>query len=160
MCLHGELFIWIPLLTLCILGNFACFLSSVDFFFKNFFKNSFRNTIRVSNSLDSDQTHRFVRPDLDPNSLQRLSADDKKSFRNTFRVSNNLDPDQARRFVGPDLLPNCLQRLSSVDKKIFQEYHQRVKQLGSRSGPDLGPNCLARLSADDKNVNNSGEKVI
>ena len=36
--------------------------------------------------------------------------------------------------------------------KIFQEYHQSVKQFGSRSGfvgPDLGPNCLQRLSADD-----------
>ena len=46
----------------------------------NFFsENSFRNTctIRVSNSLDPDQTRRFVGPDLGPNSLHtiRLSAD-------------------------------------------------------------------------------------
>ena len=37
---------------------------------------------------------------------------------------------------------------------FFQEYHQSVKQFGSRSGPtfvgpDLGPNCLQKLSADD-----------
>ena len=50
--------------------------------------------------------------------------------------------------------------LSSADffqnqlfKKFFQEYHQSVKQFGSRSGrhivgPDLNPNCLQRLSAD------------
>ena len=37
------------------------------------------NTIRVSNSLDPDQARQNVGPDLDPNGLQRLSAD-KKSF--------------------------------------------------------------------------------
>ena len=35
----------------------------------------FVNTIRVSNSLDPDQARHFVRPDLDPNCLQKLSAD-------------------------------------------------------------------------------------
>ena len=54
---------------------------SVDFFsfFKiNFyFQNSFGNTIRVSNSLDPDQDRHCVGPDLGPNCLQRLSADDK-----------------------------------------------------------------------------------
>ena len=63
--------------TLCLLGNFSCFLPSADFFFKStFLKNSFRNTIRVSNSLDPDQVPCFVGPDLGPNCLQRLSADD------------------------------------------------------------------------------------
>ena len=37
----------------------------------------FLNTIRVSNSMDPDQAQRFVGPDLGPNCLQRLSADDK-----------------------------------------------------------------------------------
>ena len=37
------------------------------------------NTIRVSNSLDPDQARHFVRPDLGPNCLQRLSADNKMS---------------------------------------------------------------------------------
>ena len=37
----------------------------------------FFNTIRVSNSLDPDQARHFVGPDLGPNSLQRLSADNK-----------------------------------------------------------------------------------
>ena len=36
----------------CLLGNFAYFLSSADFFKINFAKNSFRNTIRVADSLD------------------------------------------------------------------------------------------------------------
>ena len=35
------------------------------------------NTISVSNSLDPDQARHFVGPDLGPNCLQRLSADDK-----------------------------------------------------------------------------------
>ena len=53
-------------------------LLSVDFFKINFFKKkSFRNTIRVSNSLDPNQARHFVGPDLDPNCLQRLLADDK-----------------------------------------------------------------------------------
>ena len=34
-------------------------------------------TIRVSNSLEPDQARHFVEPDLGPNCLQRLSADDK-----------------------------------------------------------------------------------
>ena len=53
------------------------FLLSADFFSKStFYKNSFMNTIRMSNRLDPDQTRHFVGPDLDPNCLQRLSADD------------------------------------------------------------------------------------
>ena len=56
-------------------------LSSADFFLKiNFLKKkkkkTFRNTIRVSNNLDADQARRCVGPDLVPNHLQRLSADD------------------------------------------------------------------------------------
>ena len=52
------------------------FLSSADFFSKSTFsKNSFRNTIKVSNRMDPDQAQCFVGPDMDPNCLQRLSAD-------------------------------------------------------------------------------------
>ena len=52
-------------LTLCMLGNFACFFVVCGFFFKiNFSKKSLRNTIRVSNSLDPDQAERFVGPDI------------------------------------------------------------------------------------------------
>ena len=35
------------------------------------------NTIQVSNSLDQDQAQHFGWPDLGPNYLQRLSADNK-----------------------------------------------------------------------------------
>ena len=53
-------------------------MSSADIFKINFFsKFSFRNTIRVSKGLDPDQVLHFVSPDLGPNCLQKLSADDK-----------------------------------------------------------------------------------
>ena len=52
---------------------------SADFFSKSIFsKNSFRNTIVVSKSLDPDQAGRSVGPDLGPNCLQKLSADDTR----------------------------------------------------------------------------------
>ena len=44
----------------------------IDIFEKKYFK----NTIRVSNSLDPDQARQNVGPDLGPNCLQILSADD------------------------------------------------------------------------------------
>ena len=65
------------------LGNFACFFVICGFFCCCFFwkvtfsKKPFKSTIRASNSLDPDQARYFVDPDLDPNCLQRLSADDK-----------------------------------------------------------------------------------
>ena len=37
----------------------------------------FFNTIQLSNSLDPDQVQHFEWPDLSPNCLQRLSADNK-----------------------------------------------------------------------------------
>ena len=46
--------------------------------------------VRVSNSSDSDQTRHFVRPDLDPNCLQRLSADDTSWKRVTHFGSSNF----------------------------------------------------------------------
>ena len=64
-------------LTHCMLGNFSCFFVVCGFFYSVFKKKYFRNTIRVSNSLDPDQARRFVGPDLGPNCLQRLPADDK-----------------------------------------------------------------------------------
>ena len=66
-----------PKLTHCILGNFSWFFV-VCWFFSNltFWKNSFRNTIWMSNSLDPDQAQRIVGPDLGPNCLPKLSADD------------------------------------------------------------------------------------
>ena len=68
------------------MGKFAFFFCRLLIFFSkiNLSKNSFRNTIRVSNSLDSDQARQNVGPDLCPNCLKKLSADD------TSRQSVNL----------------------------------------------------------------------
>ena len=73
-------------LTLCMLCNFAFFfLSSAEFFSKSsFWKNSFRNTIRVSNSLGPDQARQFVGPNLGPNCLQRLSAENTSIGNSSF----------------------------------------------------------------------------
>ena len=56
-------------------------LSSADFFFRKKIvsKTYIRNTIgiNVSNCLDPDQDRHFVCPDLGPNCLQSLSAEDR-----------------------------------------------------------------------------------
>ena len=52
---------------------------------------SFRNTIRVLKSWDPDQARRSVGPDLVPNCLQRLSADDTKLVQSSVR--DNLQAD-------------------------------------------------------------------
>ena len=68
------------MITVCTLGNFSCLCCRLLTFFKiNFSKKKFRNIIRVSNGLDPDQDRHSVGPDLGPNCLQRLSADDKSS---------------------------------------------------------------------------------
>ena len=56
---------------------FMLLLSSAVFSKLTFSKNSFRNTTRVSTSLDPDQDRHSVGPDLGPNCLQGLLADDK-----------------------------------------------------------------------------------
>ena len=53
------------------------FLSSEFSKIKMFSNIAFRNTIRVSNSLAPDQDLQNVGPDLGPNCMQSLSADDK-----------------------------------------------------------------------------------
>ena len=72
--------------TFYMLGNFSCFYCRLLTFFKiNFFKKFFQDAIRVSNGLDPDQDRRSVGPDLGPNCLQRLSADD-----NSLLATNEL----------------------------------------------------------------------
>ena len=53
------------------------FLLSEFFFLKLTLTKNLSGIPSVSNSLDPDQARRFVGPDLGPNCLQRLSADDK-----------------------------------------------------------------------------------
>ena len=72
-------------------------------FQNNLSKYSFRNTIRVSNRFDPDQVQPFVGPDLGPNCLQRLSADDTSRQRVkggfciiAIRITLNLETSQFR----------------------------------------------------------------
>ena len=68
------------------LGNFSRFccrllrfflLSSVELFKKNnYFQKEIQDHYQCQNSLDPDQDGSFIGPDLGPNCLQRLSADD------------------------------------------------------------------------------------
>ena len=51
-------------------------LSSGDFFQNQLFRKIISGIPSMSNSLDSDQARHFVRPDLGPNCLQKVSADD------------------------------------------------------------------------------------
>ena len=53
------------------------FLSSAPFYQNQVFQ---KLTLRASQSFDTDQTRRLVGPDLGPNGLQRLSADDTSSL--------------------------------------------------------------------------------
>ena len=73
-------------------------LSSADIFQNQLFqKMSFRNTIRVSDSLDPDQTRRFVGPDLGTNCLQRLSADDTSRHRVDLRQNTKSSLTESKR---------------------------------------------------------------
>ena len=62
------------------LGYFACFLSSVDFFFKiiSFLEKSFQENHQSVKQFGSIQN---VWPDLGPNCLQNLSADVTRRYR-------------------------------------------------------------------------------
>ena len=66
-------YLWFLFQSLCLLGNFALFLSPADFISKSTFFQKI--VIRVSNSLDPDQVQRFASLEVDPNCLQRLSGD-------------------------------------------------------------------------------------
>ena len=53
-------------------------MSSADFFQNQLFRKILSGMPSVLKSLDSDRARHFVRPDLGPNCLQKLSADDTK----------------------------------------------------------------------------------
>ena len=60
-----------------------------------FQNNSFRKAYKCQNNLDPDQDQYFVGPDLGPNFLQRLSADDKSPLSTSSdQESNTMYTDQ------------------------------------------------------------------
>ena len=76
-------------------------LSSADFFQNQpFRKKFFRNTIKVSTILDPDQVRHSVGPDLGPNCLQRLSADDTSRQRvNSYKPDFSCRPEECRHIL-------------------------------------------------------------
>ena len=60
-------------ITLCLLVNFSCLIFLCYFFQNHLFRE--KNSGIESNSFDPDQARQNVGPDLDPNCLQKLSAD-------------------------------------------------------------------------------------
>ena len=52
-----------------------------SFYLKIYLQKSLGNIIKVPSSLDPDQDRRVVGPDLYPNCLQRLAADDIRSHK-------------------------------------------------------------------------------
>ena len=74
------------------------------FFFQNqiFSKNSLKNTIQVSNSLDPDLARQYVGPDLGPNCLHWLSADDARvTYELVMSVYSLITTSQCLLFVQP-----------------------------------------------------------
>ena len=79
---HCKTLLWLRSSTFLVADNVRWALQDLrSSAFKIYFsKISFRNTIRVANSLELDHEHCSVSPDLDLNSLQRLSEDDKNCW--------------------------------------------------------------------------------
>ena len=66
------------LITLCMLGNFTCFCCRQLTFLKiSFLKKIFQDHYQSVKQFGSRSGPTFVRPDMGPNCLQRLSADNK-----------------------------------------------------------------------------------
>ena len=76
-------------------------LSSADFFKLNFFGKNLSRMLSVSNRLDPDQTQRVVGPDLGPNCLNFLSADD--TSRLTVNFLNHKAVSGKNAFIKPGL---------------------------------------------------------
>ena len=58
------------------MGNFSFFFTVLIFFKINFLEKFFQDYNQSVNNLDPDKTQHFVGPDLGPNCLQRISAED------------------------------------------------------------------------------------
>ena len=68
--------------------HFSCFLSSAHFFQNQLFEQLIQECHQSVNSLDLDQARLFVGPDLGPNCLHRLSADDTSKQRVKLYIIN------------------------------------------------------------------------
>ena len=111
-------------LTLCMLGNFSCFLLSSADFFQNqlFFINSFRNIIRVTNSLDLSvliwvQT---VCKDYQQTTKVSTIVSDLKCTMCTFFFQNCIP------YIENSVAPDHKQALIFIQASHFISFTQRV----------------------------------
>ena len=103
----------------------------------------------MSNRLDPDQARHFVGPDLGPNYLQRLSAD------NTSR--QRVSPYPANFFA-----PKCSLLITSA---AYIQMHTRIllpweQTLNPEEQSDLGPLCLQYRLETDLPIVLNGEKMF
>ena len=92
------------------------------FFKTNFLKNSFRNTIRVSSSLDPNQARHFVVPDLGPNCLQRLSADNTWRWRVNSPIKGTVSA-YRRPLIGVHALNRSKTVIGSIPVHCRDYFH-------------------------------------
>ena len=85
----------------------------------------------MSNSLDSDQARHFVGPDLGPNCLQRLSADNTSRQRD-FKKSTSLCLNTAEPYIsqGTETLVHIVK-----SKKAFLQGVISIKTLALKAPP-------------------------
>ena len=83
----------------------------------------------MSNSLDPEQSRHFVGPDLGPNCLQRLSADNKsrhKPERQTYVKHIEIKEETSkfhRKFMSPALFSFELLKMSKLTRGPLVLYH-------------------------------------
>ena len=93
---------------------FMLLLSSAD--------NNFRNTIRLVNGFDPDQARCYVGPDLGPNCLQRILADDKKSLLAVLVEQQSTKTSSNAANTEPHNVSNYQQRINNNRTAAFERF--------------------------------------
>ena len=104
------------------MSNIQFLLSPAVFSKLTFSKKSFRNTIIVSNCLDPDQDQHSVDPDLGPNCLKMLSADEMKKVNKQCLLDTPRTVRFSVKLVKVKFKPADL----SFEKKISVESVQKI----------------------------------
>ena len=110
-------------LTICMLGSSWIFCRLLIFSKLTFWFFS-RNSIRLSSSLDPDQARHNVWPDLGPNCLQRLSADDTSHHLTRFKKIVHMFGSNK------DIQICCTIYMSRIQQKKINKYNKYNFLLG------------------------------
>ena len=92
-------------------------------------------TRSVSNGLDPDQDQYAVGPDLGPNCLQRLSADDKIKWPLARKEFIPVRPLAVGSREGVTVLSGTLYSIYIYSGRSESDHYHSVKWFGSRPGP-------------------------